>query len=88
MISNRYFFFCIQDGHEICFVGDEAFRELSKVDPNGDELLNTVSISRILLESLSNTKPADILRVTFYFSVLYRSSRRIFNRWSRGQEGG
>ncbi|KAJ7387083.1 Glyoxalase domain-containing protein 4 [Desmophyllum pertusum] len=29
------------DGHEICFVGDEAFRELSKVDPNGDKLLNT-----------------------------------------------
>ncbi|XP_020602785.1 glyoxalase domain-containing protein 4-like [Orbicella faveolata] len=29
------------DGHEICFVGDEAFRELSKVDPEGDSLLNT-----------------------------------------------
>jgi len=28
------------DGHEICFVGDEAFRELSKVDPQADELLN------------------------------------------------
>jgi len=28
------------DGHEICFVGDEAFRELSKVDPSGNELLN------------------------------------------------
>uniref|UniRef100_A0A8B9TPR2 Glyoxalase domain containing 4 n=1 Tax=Anas platyrhynchos TaxID=8839 RepID=A0A8B9TPR2_ANAPL len=28
------------DGHEICFVGDEAFRDLSKVDPNGDKLLN------------------------------------------------
>uniref|UniRef100_A0A803VXZ8 Glyoxalase domain containing 4 n=1 Tax=Ficedula albicollis TaxID=59894 RepID=A0A803VXZ8_FICAL len=28
------------DGHEICFVGDEAFRELSKVDPNGDKLLD------------------------------------------------
>lgn len=27
------------DGHEICFVGDEAFRQLSKVDPNGDNLL-------------------------------------------------
>ncbi|GFS94047.1 glyoxalase domain-containing protein 4 [Nephila pilipes] len=27
------------DGHEICFVGDEAFRELSQVDPNGDKLL-------------------------------------------------
>jgi len=28
------------DGHEICFVGDEAFRELSKVDPNGNALLD------------------------------------------------
>lgn len=28
------------DDHEICFVGDEAFRELSKVDPNGDKLLD------------------------------------------------
>jgi len=28
------------DGHEICFVGDEGFRELSKVDANGDALLN------------------------------------------------
>ncbi|XP_050732732.1 glyoxalase domain-containing protein 4-like isoform X1 [Eriocheir sinensis] len=27
------------DGHEICFVGDEGFRELSQVDPKGDELL-------------------------------------------------
>ena len=28
------------DGHEICFVGSEAFDELSAVDPKGDELLN------------------------------------------------
>ncbi|XP_017204403.1 glyoxalase domain-containing protein 4 isoform X3 [Oryctolagus cuniculus] len=28
------------DGHEICFVGDEAFRELSKVDPEGSKLLD------------------------------------------------
>ncbi|MCL4130197.1 UNVERIFIED_CONTAM: hypothetical protein GTU68_055208 [Idotea baltica] len=27
------------DGHEICFVGDEGFRELSQVDPKGDELM-------------------------------------------------
>lgn len=27
------------DGQEICFVGDEAFRELSQVDPNADNLL-------------------------------------------------
>uniref|UniRef100_W5MG55 Glyoxalase domain containing 4 n=1 Tax=Lepisosteus oculatus TaxID=7918 RepID=W5MG55_LEPOC len=29
-----------QDGHEICFVGDEAFRELSRMDPNGNSLLD------------------------------------------------
>ncbi|XP_069040308.1 glyoxalase domain-containing protein 4 [Lepisosteus oculatus] len=28
------------DGHEICFVGDEAFRELSRMDPNGNSLLD------------------------------------------------
>uniref|UniRef100_A0A8C5B391 Glyoxalase domain containing 4 n=1 Tax=Gadus morhua TaxID=8049 RepID=A0A8C5B391_GADMO len=28
------------NAHEICFVGDEAFRELSKVDPNGNALLD------------------------------------------------
>jgi len=27
------------DGHEICFVGDEAFRQLSQVDPKADDLL-------------------------------------------------
>lgn len=32
-------FLSTQDGHEICFVGDEGFRELSKVDPTGDRLL-------------------------------------------------
>ncbi|XP_067928388.1 glyoxalase domain-containing protein 4-like [Watersipora subatra] len=28
------------DGHEICFVGDEAFRELSQVDETADDLLS------------------------------------------------
>lgn len=28
------------DGQEICFVGDEAFRELSLVDPQGENLLD------------------------------------------------
>jgi len=32
-----------QDGHEICFVGDEAFRQLSQVDPKADQLINEVS---------------------------------------------
>ncbi|EFN57800.1 hypothetical protein CHLNCDRAFT_20875 [Chlorella variabilis] len=27
------------DGHEVCFVGDEAFRELSRVDDNAPQLL-------------------------------------------------
>ncbi len=31
------------DAHEICFVGDEAFRELSQVDPKADALLDEVS---------------------------------------------
>ena len=31
-----------QDGHEICFVGDEAFRELSQFDLAGDKLLTDV----------------------------------------------
>ena len=38
-----------KDGHEICFVGDEAFRELSKVDPKAGELLD-----RALAEDKSN----------------------------------
>ena len=33
----------LQDGHEICFVGDEAFRQLSQVDPQADELLDKVN---------------------------------------------
>lgn len=28
------------DGHEICFVGDEGFRELSQLDISADQLLN------------------------------------------------
>jgi hypothetical protein len=32
------------DAHEICFVGDEGFRELSRVDPNAKQLLeNAIS---------------------------------------------
>lgn len=32
------------DGDEICFVGDEAFRQLSAFDTEGDKLLNEVSL--------------------------------------------
>lgn len=28
------------DGHEICFVDDESFKQLSQVDPEGDDLLS------------------------------------------------
>ncbi|KAL8588146.1 hypothetical protein ACOMHN_044116 [Nucella lapillus] len=38
------------DGHEICFVGDEAFRELSEVDPRADQLLD---------EAVQNDKSDD-----------------------------
>ena len=29
----------IQDNHEICFVGEEGFDDLSQVDPEGENLL-------------------------------------------------
>ena len=32
--------YILQDGHEICFVGDEGFRELSRVDPDAAKLLD------------------------------------------------
>lgn len=38
----------MQDGHEICFVGDEAFRQLSAMDPKGNELLDEVISLSIL----------------------------------------
>ncbi|KAK7087145.1 glyoxalase domain-containing protein 4-like [Littorina saxatilis] len=38
------------DGHEICFVGGEAFKELSQVDPKADELLD---------EAIKNDKSDD-----------------------------
>ncbi|KAF8569151.1 Gem nuclear organelle associated protein 4 [Paragonimus westermani] len=33
------------DGHEICFVGSEAFAELSQVDPNAEQLLTEAMLS-------------------------------------------
>ncbi|XP_063300658.1 glyoxalase domain-containing protein 4 [Pelobates fuscus] len=33
------------DGHEICFVGDEAFQELSQTDPNAEKLLNDAMVA-------------------------------------------
>ena len=35
------------DSHEICFVGDENYRELSQVDPKAEELLNAAMVSII-----------------------------------------
>jgi len=29
-----------KDGHEICFVGDEGFRELSQVDPQAEKIID------------------------------------------------
>ncbi|MEE6469484.1 hypothetical protein FKM82_008648 [Ascaphus truei] len=34
-----------QDGHEICFVGDEAFEELSQTDPNADNLIDNAMVA-------------------------------------------
>jgi len=34
----------LKDGHEVCFVGDEAFRILSQEDPQADSLLTAVSL--------------------------------------------
>lgn len=31
--------FIFQDGHEICFVGDKGFRDLSAFDPEADKEL-------------------------------------------------
>ena len=33
------------DGQEICFVGSEAFKELSQVDPQADKLLEEAIVS-------------------------------------------
>ena len=39
-MSITYFSFSkSQDQHEICFVGEEGFNDLSQVDPEGDALL-------------------------------------------------
>jgi hypothetical protein len=37
------------DGHEICFVGDEGFRELSRVDPKADELIDEVGYNLVVI---------------------------------------
>lgn len=39
----------IQDGHEICFVGDGAFRELSQVDPKANDLLAKVKTALLIV---------------------------------------
>ncbi len=53
--------FCLQDGHEICFVGDEAFRELSQVDPKADDLLNEVGSESLFLSSDITPKHSTVL---------------------------
>ena len=41
-LCTNVFFAHLKDGHEICFVGDEAFRELSQMDPSADDLITKV----------------------------------------------
>lgn len=40
LLTKFLLFNILQDGHEICFVGDESYRELSKFDPEGEKLLD------------------------------------------------
>ena len=42
-LTGIFYIVSMQDGHEICFVGDEAFRELSQVDPKAEQLITEVS---------------------------------------------
>ncbi|KAK2110426.1 Glyoxalase domain-containing protein 4 [Saguinus oedipus] len=44
------------DGHEICFVGDEAFRELSKMDPEGSRLLDDLRQAVVVDEAMAADK--------------------------------
>lgn len=46
------------DGHEICFVGDEGFRELSQVDPNANELIEKSIIEDKSVEWFQKKKMA------------------------------
>ena len=48
------FFAHLKDGHEICFVGDEAFRELSQMDPSADDLITKVAPLALFPGLLSN----------------------------------
>ena len=63
-----------QDGHEICFVGDEAFRELSQVDPKADELLNKV---RYMPQSVAIFK---VNRYTSVFSAIFTKAYNLAPR--------
>ena len=68
----------IQDGHEICFVGDEAFRELSQVDSNADKLLDEVCYhchySRFQIGIILSHVCLYIKQSVYLFSVLYLHS--------------
>jgi catechol 2,3-dioxygenase-like lactoylglutathione lyase family enzyme len=44
------------DGHEICMVGDEGFRHLSKTDKNADDLLDTAMANDNSDEWLKNNR--------------------------------
>ena len=61
--------FVFQDGHEICFVGDEAFRELSQVDPQADKLLDEVGAHIMMMQSCNGNS----MNVTLHKSTLLGS---------------
>jgi len=50
------------DGHEICFVGDVGFRDLSTFDPEGDKLLNDAMASDKSVEWFAKKKERERLR--------------------------
>ena len=62
-----------QDGHEICFVGDEAFRELSQVDPKADELIDEVRVTNTILGGDKPYIPTEIpVQVLKWLSIIIR----------------
>ena len=47
------------DGHEICFVGDEGFRDLSAFDAEGDRLLDEAMEGDKSVEWFAKKKERD-----------------------------
>jgi len=72
--------FVFQDGHEICFVGDEAFRELSQVDPQADKLLDEVGAHIMMMQSCNgNSMTVTLHKSTLLGSLIFfYSSHEIY----------